>query len=234
LTDFRPCIKTAIDQKKRRIAEKKIDLSYLCIVEIIRQNHFDRVVCNKIIYYQMKLPGLFLIVMCTLVQCKSTKVYIVRHAEKSTNPPKDPDLTTEGILRAENLAMLLKNKEIKAVYSTDTRRTRQTAEPFSLQEGLSVQTYKNDTLLRFLYHVLDADQNALIVGHSNTVIQMLTELDLRPSIKEIPDNDYDNLFIITLKSKDGTGGYTLKLREKTYGIKSPPVTDTTKPVMSMR
>jgi hypothetical protein len=130
--------------------------------------------------------------------------------------------------------MLLKNKEIKAVYSTDTRRTKQTAEPFSLQEGLSVQSYKNDTLLRFLYHVLDADQNTLIVGHSNTVIQMLTELDLRPSVKAIPDNDYDNLFIITLKSKDGTGGYKLKLKEKTYGIKSPSGSDTTKPVVSMR
>lgn len=182
----------------------------------------------------MKLLGLFIIVICTMVQCKPSKVYIVRHAEKSTNPPNDPDLTTEGRERAENLAMLLKNKKIKAVYSTDTRRTRQTAEPFSLQGGLSIQSYKNDTLQKFLYKILDAEQNALIVGHSNTVIRMLTELDLKPSIKEIPENDYDNLFIVVLMSKQWTGGYKLKLKEKTYGKKSPSVSDTTKPLMKMK
>jgi phosphohistidine phosphatase SixA len=160
-----------------------------------------------------------------MVQCKSTKVYIVRHAEKSTNPPQDPDLTAEGRARAENLAMELKNKGITEVYSTDTRRTRQTAEPFSLQSGVQVKLYKNDTLLKFLYHVLDAEKNTLIVGHSNTTVQMLKELGLNPSIKSIPDNDYDNLFIITLKSKETTGGYNLKLREKTYGKKSPAVSD---------
>ncbi len=136
-----------------------------------------------------------------MVHCNTSKVYIVRHAEKSTNPPKDPDLTAEGRERAENLAMLLKNKKIKAVYSTDTRRTKQTAEPFSLQEGLSIQSYNNDTLQKFLYKILDAEQNTLIVGHSNTVIRMLTELDLKPTIKEIPDNDYDNLFMVILMSK---------------------------------
>ena len=182
----------------------------------------------------MKLLGLFIIVICTMVQCNSTKLYIVRHAEKSTNPPKDPDLTDEGRERAETLAMFLKNKKIKAVYSTDTRRTKQTAEPFTLQEGLTIQSYKNDTLQKFLYHVLDAEQNALIVGHSNTVIRMLTELDLKPSIKEIPDNDYDNFYIVTLKAKDGSGGYKLKLKEKTYGKKSPSVSDTTKPLMKMQ
>jgi broad specificity phosphatase PhoE len=152
-------------------------------------------------------------------------VYIVRHAEKSTNPPQDPDLTAEGRKRAENLAQELKNKGITEVYSTDTRRTRQTAEPFSLQSDIPVQIYKNDTLLKFLYHVLDAEKNTLIVGHSNTTIQMLTELGLKPGIKSIPDNDYDNLFIVTLKSKEGTGGYNLKLKEKTYGKKSPSAPD---------
>jgi phosphohistidine phosphatase SixA len=182
----------------------------------------------------MKISWLLIIVFFTLVQCKLTKVYIVRHAEKSTNPPQDPDLTSEGRERAETLAELMKRKEIRAIYSTETRRTMQTAQPFSLQEGIAIRPYKNDTLQKFLYHVLDAGQNALIVGHSNTVIKMLTDLDLRPSIKEIADNDYDNLFIVTLKSKSVPGGYDLKLKEKTYGRKSPYSHDTTKHVNSMR
>jgi broad specificity phosphatase PhoE len=175
----------------------------------------------------MKLIALFIMLICTMVQCRTTKVYIVRHAEKSTNPPQDPDLTSEGRARAEDLAKELSNNRVSEIYSTDTRRTRQTAEPFSIQTGIPIQLYKNDTLLKFLYHVLDAEKNTLIVGHSNTSLQMLKELGLNPSIKTIPDNDYDNLFIVTLKSKGGPGGYHLKLKEKTYGKKSPAVSDTT-------
>lgn len=180
----------------------------------------------------MKLSLLCILMAITMVQCHSTKLYIVRHAEKSTNPPKDPDLTEEGRLRAQNLAGNLRKSKIRSIYTTETRRTMQTAEPLSLQESLPIQHYKNDTLLKFLYRVLDAEQNALIVGHSNTVLPMLTELGLKPTIKEIPDNDYDNLFIVTLKSKDGTGGYNLKLKQTTYGKKSPSVSDTSRPVMS--
>lgn len=176
----------------------------------------------------MRLIIIFILVSCSMVQCRSTKVYIVRHAEKSTNPPQDPDLTDEGKARAEDLARELNNNRISQVYATDTRRTRQTAEPFSMQSGIPVQLYKNDTLLKFLYHVLDAEKNTLIVGHSNTTLKMLKELGLNPSIKTIPDNDYDNLFIVTLKSKGGPGGYNLKLREKTYGRKSPAVSDTSR------
>jgi phosphohistidine phosphatase SixA len=175
----------------------------------------------------MRLIIIFIIVSCSMVQCRTTKVYIVRHAEKSANPPQDPDITPEGRIRAEDLARELNNNSITQVYSTDTRRTRQTAEPFSMQSGIPIQLYKNDTLLKFLYHVLDAEKNTLIVGHSNTTLQMLKELGLHPSIKTIPDNDYDNLFIVTLKSKGGPGGYHLKLREKTYGRKSPAVSDST-------
>jgi phosphohistidine phosphatase SixA len=179
----------------------------------------------------MKLWLLSFLMIMTMAQCQPTKLYIVRHAEKSTNPPKDPDLTEEGRLRAQNLAGNLKNKKIRAIYTTETRRTMQTAEPLSLQQSIPIRHYKNDTLLKFLYHVLDAEQNALIVGHSNSVLTMLKELGLQSSIKEIPENDYDNLFIITLKSKDGPGGYHLKLKQDTYWKKSPSVYDTSSPVM---
>lgn len=167
-----------------------------------------------------------------MVQCSNTKLYIVRHAEKSTQPPDNPDLTAEGRQRAEELASLLKNSDIRTIYSTETRRTQQTAAPLSLQTGIAVQPYKNDTLPKFLQRVLDGGQNALIVGHSNSVIKMLTELGLKPTMNEIADNDYDNFFIVTKKSKDGSGGHQLKLKQKTYGKKSPSISDSNKPSMN--
>ncbi len=182
----------------------------------------------------MKKIALLILLSFALVQCKSTRVYIVRHAEKGTVPAGDPDLTEEGRARAQALAGSLRNKEIKAIYSTQTRRTQQTAEPLSLQTGVQVRSYANDTLLKFLYHVLDAEQNTLIVGHSNTILRMVQELSLKPSLKEIPDNDYDNMFIILLKSKDGPAGYQMRLKERIYGKKSPNVRDTTRQVTRMQ
>lgn len=174
----------------------------------------------------------FLVLACT--DCRSTKIYIVRHAEKGTLPSGNPDLTEEGRNRAQNLGHMLRKKNIEAIYSTETQRTRQTAEPLSLLSGVPIQAYSNDTLPKFLYRVLDAEKNSLVVGHSNTVLRMLTELNLRPGIREIADNDYDNFFVVVMKSKDGPGGYELKLKERTYGKKSPIVTDTSRQAARMQ
>ncbi len=177
---------------------------------------------------------LILVTALLLTQCRSTKVYIVRHAEKSTQPAGDPDLTAQGRARADALADLLRGEDIRQIYSTETRRTRQTAEPLSLQTGVPVRAYANDTLLKFLYRVLDEEKNTVIVGHSNTVLKMLDEWSLNHSIREIPDNDYDNLFVVSAKPRNGPGGYKLRLKERTYGKKSPDPADSTRPTMTMR
>lgn len=168
------------------------------------------------------------------VACSSNRIYIVRHAEKSVSPANDPDLTPEGKARAEALEKLLRKKDIQAIHSTNTRRTRQTAEPLALATGLPIQTYTNDSLLQFLYRVVDSEKNTLIVGHSNTVPRMLRELSLPATIQSIPDNDYDNLFVIIVKSKSGPAGYELKLKERTYGKKSPNTRDTSRQVNRMQ
>lgn len=170
----------------------------------------------------MKIFLCFALVCSMLISCSSgTKIYFVRHAEKGTGS-QDPDLTPEGRERAQHLASYLKKKKIKAIYSTETKRTVQTAEPLSIMKKIPIQYYRNDTVQRFLYHVLEQGKNALIVGHSNTTIQMLKILSLNPSIPEIPEDDFDNIFIVTQKSRSGPSGFHLKLKESTYGVKSPP------------
>ena len=168
--------------------------------------------------------ALVLITMAMMAGGCSTghRIYFVRHAEKSAQPPGDPDLTDAGRQRAESLARLLGSRDIGSIYSTDTRRTRQTAAPLSREKAIPVRLYSNDTTQRFLYQLLDREQSALVVGHSNTVLSMLTGLGLKPSIKEIPDNDYDNLFIVIQRQRNGRAGYQLQLKERTYGRKSPP------------
>jgi len=44
--------------------------------------------------------------------------------------------------------------------------------------------------------------NILIIGHSNTIPGILKRLGVTAlDISEIPDNEYDNLFVVTVKNK---------------------------------
>ena len=154
-----------------------------------------------------------------LAGCSSTnEIYIIRHAEKSTEPANDPHLTVEGKQRAEDLKAFLKNKNIKAIFSTETNRTIETATPISNLISVPIEYYSNDTLSYFLQKVTRLKKNVLIVGHSNTSVMMLDELKLPHTPTYIPDNDYDNMVIIKVKNSKA-----VKLIETTYGALSPVV-----------
>ncbi len=151
--------------------------------------------------------------------CQSTnEIYIVRHAEKSAEPASDPHLTTDGKFRAETLKDLLKDKNIKAIFSTDKNRTVETATPLSRFLNLPIQNYGNDTLPRFLQGLIGSKKNTLVVGHSNTTVTMISSLRLPQNITYIPEDDYDNFFILKVKN-----GKAVKLTETTYGTVSPKV-----------
>ena len=66
-------------------------------------------------------------------------VYLVRHAEKQSGD--DPSLTSDGLLRADTLADLLSDKDIENIWSSDYRRTRETAAPLAERLGIEVQLY---------------------------------------------------------------------------------------------
>jgi broad specificity phosphatase PhoE len=160
------------------------------------------------------------ILMLSLFSCTTAKIFFVRHAEKSSTVKTDPPLTPEGEKRALDLEKMLKGKKIKHIYSTQTKRTVSTAKPLAESLSIPIDFYAHDTMPKFLYRMLESGENALVVGHSNTVLRMIEELDLRPSKKEIPDAEYDNLFVVYLKSKNGRGGYTLLLKELKFGAPS--------------
>lgn len=156
-------------------------------------------------------------IFIALFSCNSAKIFFVRHAEKSVVVKIDPPLTPEGEKRAIDLAKTLKGKNIKHIYSTQTTRTVSTAKPLSEALSIPIDLYAHDTMPKFLYRVLESGENALVVGHSNTVLKMIEELDLHPTKKEIPDTEYDNLFVVYLRSKNGRGGYAFRLKELKYG-----------------
>jgi phosphohistidine phosphatase SixA len=172
----------------------------------------------------MKILILFFCVLLTSSCYK--KIYIVRHAEKSTEPKNDPHLTVQGEQRAMALKMLLQDKKIKKIFSTNTNRTKETAMPISSLNNVAIQLYSNDTISNFYKYIFLSKKNTLVIGHSNTVLKMLDSLHLQGKIKSIGDKEYDNIFIVKVKKYCFTCSNKFKARliEGKYGI--PSVVDT--------
>lgn len=109
-------------------------------------------------------------------------VFIVRHAEKADNSP-DPPLSSKGKARAVELAKLLRNANIAAVYSSEFQRTVKTAEPLAQQLTLEIKkefTGSADDFAKLLA-ARHANDTVLVVGHSNIVPALLKSLGFSPS-----------------------------------------------------
>ena len=162
---------------------------------------------------------------CLLIafsSCSSVKYYIVRHAEKETasagttmSTPNDPPLSAAGRVRAIELREALRTKGIRYIFSTNTIRTISTAQPLNEMRGATkIELYNTRDSLDFLIQKLKDMQkgNSLIVGHSNTVDDIVNKLCGETKIAgDLPDSEYDNLYIVTKKGK------RMKFENKTYG-----------------
>lgn len=124
------------------------------------------------------------------------EIYLSRHAEKG--PGNDPDLTTEGKLRANRLSQLMKTAGITRVYATHWRRAQQTAAPTAAALGVTVNTYDNEAELLTTLRGLTTGERVLVVGHSDTVPTMVNQLTGSQSAQPIGDNEFDRLFFVGL------------------------------------
>lgn len=129
-------------------------------------------------------------------------VFVVRHAERAdavtggqTMMATDPDLSDVGKARAESLAAALKDAGIKAIYTTEYKRTRQTAEPLAKTLGIEVTVVPARDMAGLIEKVKAATANVLVIGHSNTVGEVIARLGVTDPVK-LTDDDYDNLFVV--------------------------------------
>ncbi|SOE22383.1 Histidine phosphatase superfamily (branch 1) [Spirosomataceae bacterium TFI 002] len=148
-----------------------------------------------------KYLALFLL-FAVLSSC-TTNYYVVRHAEKASEPKKDPRLTDRGEQRAENLVSVLRKKKIEKVYSSNFKRTMETVMPTAESKFLEVESYDPSNQTAFIEKLKAEKKNALIAGHSNTIryiINGLYEQEILP--KDLDDMEYGDVFIIK-RAKNG-------------------------------
>lgn len=169
---------------------------------------------------------LFVVLACALTGCVSNRYYIVRHAEKATVElesaqmmASNPPLSEAGKVRAFVLRDELKDKKIAHIFSTNTIRTMATAQPLSEHTGLPVRTYSSarDSIADFIARLRELEGNVLIVGHSNTVDDLVNRLTGRTDVAgDLPESEYDNIFIVSKRGKKWL------FERKKYGYPSNP------------
>jgi 2,3-bisphosphoglycerate-dependent phosphoglycerate mutase len=129
-----------------------------------------------------------------------TTVILVRHAEKKLEPTNpDPDLTPDGLARAQEIARVFGNAGINTIFATQYKRTQQTVKPLSDRTGVPVtilDSNQSDELVKRIQTSLRG-QTIFISGHNNTVPAIASALS-GETFQNIPDTEYDNLFIVTV------------------------------------
>lgn len=149
-----------------------------------------------------------------------TTVYIVRHAEKDLAPGlADPSLTTAGRQRALALRdSLWRNGMLAAIFSTNTTRTRTTAQPLADKLKLPIQLYDAGKLAALAARIRREYKGraVLVVGHSNTILETAEAFGAKRPVAAIGDNDYDYLIQVKIP-RDTTQAPTAVARR--YGSK---------------
>ena len=132
--------------------------------------------------------------------------YFIRHAEKdrSDSTNKNPSLTIQGLERANKWARFFKDKNIAAVYSTNYKRTQQTALPIAKEQNLEIISYTAKELITEKFIANNKGKNIVIVGHSNTTPELVNSLLGEKKYKDIADRENNNVFIVTLTKNKTT------------------------------
>jgi phosphohistidine phosphatase SixA len=149
-----------------------------------------------------------LLVIALAVLCGTAQpvtVFLVRHAEKAPAPVEDPPLTPAGRTRAKVLASMLRDAKIAAVFSTQFKRTVETAKPTADRFKLAITQVSAADPADLRKQILALKGKAvLVVGHTNTLPPLIEALG-GPADVAISETEYDRLLILHVTSAKTAG-----------------------------
>jgi len=158
----------------------------------------------------LTLRSLFLAALGALIAVAAVpaaaqgNVYVMRHLNTPAGQ-QDPDLLPEGQRAAEALVAWFQGERPAAIYVTDYRRTRQTVAPLAARLGLTPILYDPRDTPGLVARVRAEHGPVLIVGHSNTVPDIVAALGgARPA--PLDHEDFGDIWRIA------PGGATMHMR----------------------
>ena len=147
----------------------------------------------------------------------TTTVILVRHAEKAAAPAADPPLSPAGETRARALLDAVRDAGVGAIITTQFERTRATAAPTARALSITAEvvtangrTHAQDVAAAIRKH---AGQTVLVVGHSNTIPEIIGALGA--TVPPMCDAEYDNLYVVVLPPTGPTKLIRTKFGERT-------------------
>jgi len=144
-------------------------------------------------------------------------VVLVRHGEKASDDPRDPTLSEAGKLRAAALLRLLGETRVTHVWTSEFKRTKDTASAVAAKFQLApAEVPARDPLaLAARLKELAPGSISLVVGHSNTLPAVAKALGAPLSNlangTDLRDDEYDRFAVITL-AREGEDSGLLELR----------------------
>lgn len=120
-------------------------------------------------------------------------VIAVRHAD--VNPASDPPLNAAGQARAEELRRAIDGAGITAIFTTSWQRTQLTAEPLATELGLTPIVQDDVAATIAAVRALPSDGVVLLVGHTNTVPDLIAGLG-GPTITPIAATEFNRLLVL--------------------------------------
>ena len=167
----------------------------------------------------MKRVGMFVLGICAMmvpVVAEAQMVIVVRHAERadggagtgsSMTTGSDPELSEIGKARAQKLAAMLADAGVVAIYTTQYRRTKDTAAPLAARIGVTAEAMSSGEVSALVAKIKSHKTGVvLVVGHSNTVPEIVKALG--GSVVTMADDEYDSLFFVA------ANGTTTRIRFK--------------------
>jgi broad specificity phosphatase PhoE len=148
---------------------------------------------------RLALPIAFAAWSSVLAGEPAQSVILVRHAERAGGMSADMGISEAGRCRAKVLAGVLADAGVKHIYTSELARTQQTAEPLAKKLKIipEVIPAKDIDSLVGKLRAGAPDGIALVVGHSNTVPEIIRRLS-GEAVPPIGDSEYDRMFIVTL------------------------------------
>jgi broad specificity phosphatase PhoE len=157
-------------------------------------------------------------------QDSPTVVVVVRHAEKAADGGNDPSLSEAGVKRAQELVELAEEAGVTAIYTTQYKRAQETARPLAARLGVNVTPVEINRENAGAYpsklakDVLakHAGQVVLIIGHSNTVPQIVEALGGKRPAPIDDATEFDRVFVVVVPKSGG-----VKVIKTRYGQRKP-------------
>jgi 2,3-bisphosphoglycerate-dependent phosphoglycerate mutase len=140
---------------------------------------------------------ILLVAQVAFSQVKTTTIYLIRHAEKVDNS-KNPDLSEDGIKRANHWNEVFSAINFDAVYSTNFNRTQHTAAPIAKKNSVEIKIYDPKTMNLENIKKEHVGQTILIVGHSNSTADLVINLINQNIYPAIDETTFGNLYIVTI------------------------------------